>query len=148
MSRVFAVVSVVVAFAISCPGPSIAQEVQRTPIPSNHPLVGLWRIDVPGASCYELYRIKADGTTQVTSGQEAAESEFELSLSPSDRGFYKWVDKIVKDNGKPDCVGEVMQIGHVATNFILLHPSGERFMMCEAEDIKTCIGPFVRQKSI
>ncbi len=43
-------------------------------------------------------------------------------------------------------MGEVMQIGHEATNFIIFHQTGDQFLMCEAEDINTCIGPFIRVK--
>ena len=56
------------------------------------------------------------------------------------------VDRIVRDNGKKDCAGATMQIGHVATNYIRFHPSGNMFLMCEKEDINTCIGPLVRVK--
>ena len=111
---------------------------------ADHPLIGAWKITLPDGSCSETYIVHKDGTSLVTSAEEVAESEFELSDEPSERGFYKWVDKIVKDNGKKDCSGEVMILGHVATNYILLHPSKDKFLMCEAEDIKTCIGPFVR----
>ena len=125
-----------------------SQVVVKTPIPADHPLVGSWRIDVPGTSCHEIYSLRADGSMRVTSGSQQAESEFELSVRPSPKGFYKWVDKIVKDNGKPDCMGEIMEVGHVATNYIRLHLSGTKFLMCEAEDINTCIGPFVREESV
>lgn len=113
---------------------------------ANHPLIGTWRIDLPTLSCHEIYRIRANGTTLVTSGQEVAESTFSLSDRPTERGFYKWVDKITRDNGKKDCAGEVMEIGHESTNYIIMHPSGNQFLMCEEEDIKTCIGPFNRLK--
>ena len=111
---------------------------------ADHPLVGTWRIDIPSLSCYEIYRVHADGTTFVTSAEEIGESTFTISDLPSDKGFYKWVDKITKDNGKKDCTGEVMKIGHEATNYIIFNPSGDQFLMCEAEDIKTCFGPFIR----
>ena len=39
-------------------------------------------------------------------------------------------------------MGEVMQVGHEATNYILLHPSRPEFLMCEEERLDTCIGPF------
>ena len=111
-----------------------------------HPLLGTWKITLPDGSCSETYVFRRDGTTLVTSAEEVAESEFEVSDGPSEKGFYKWVDKIVRDNGKKDCSGEVMTIGHVATNYIILHPSKDQFLMCEAEDLKTCIGPFIRIK--
>lgn len=138
---------VAIAVAVS-PSLGLAQTVTRSPLPADHPLVGTWRIDLPQVHCHELYQVKADGTTQVTSGQQAAESEFELSVRPSPKGFYKWVDKITRDNGKPDCMGSIMEVGHVATNYILFHPTEKKFLMCEAEDIRTCIGPFVRQEGI
>ncbi len=125
-----------------------AADLARAPLAPDHPLVGTWKLDLPSVGCYELYEILADGTTRVTSGEEAAESETELSAKPSSKGFYKWVDKIVRDNGKPDCMGATMELGHVATNYVLLHPSGTEFLLCEAEDIKTCFGPFVRQSGI
>jgi hypothetical protein len=123
---------------------SPAQDFQRQPLPFNHPLIGAWRIDVPGTACHEVYTIQPDGTTQVTSGQQVAESEFVIDLKPSPRGYYRWVDKLVKDNGLPDCMGSVMTVGHEATNFIILHPSRPEFLMCETEDLSSCIGPFRR----
>ena len=121
-----------------------AQEVKRTPLPASHPLIGSWRIDVPGTSCHEIYTVKTDGTMSVKSGAQAAESEFEIPLEPSVNGFYKWIDKITKDNGKPDCMGSIMEVGHVATNFIILHRNKREFLMCESESLKSCIGPFKR----
>lgn len=123
---------------------ALAQTVTRTPLPASHPLVGTWRLQVPRTQCHEIYQIKADGTTSVTSAAQAAESEFEMDLEPSPNGFYKWVDRITKDNGKPDCMGSIMEVGHVATNYLLLHPDKKRLLMCEKEDVKTCIGPLVR----
>jgi hypothetical protein len=146
MSRFIAALTAVAALSLVCSGQAFSQDVKRTPIPSRHPLVGEWRVEVPGTDCHELRRIKPDGTFQVWSGQETSENEFEISASPGKSGFYKLVDKIVKDNGKPDCMGEVMQIGHVATNFILFAPSGDKFMMCEEADINTCFGTFIRQR--
>ena len=83
----------------------------------------------------------------VTSGAQTAESEFEIDLVPSANGFYRWVDKIVKDNGKPDCMGGIMQVGHVVTNYIIIDRSGKGFLLCEQERLDTCVGPFRRQGS-
>ena len=143
--RVSRAITTIAACCLLATPSARAQEVKRTPLPSSHPLIGSWRIDVPGTNCHEIYNIKADGTMSVTSGAQAADSEFELAFEPSAKGFYKWVDRIVKDNGKPDCMGEIMQVGHVATNYIVLHRSGKEFMMCEEERLATCIGPFRRQ---
>jgi hypothetical protein len=127
---------------------ALADDVVRTPLPSEHPLVGTWRIDLESVQCHETDDLRADGTTRVSSAEEISESEFEISLSPSPQGFYKWVDKIIKDNGKPDCPGSVTEIGHVATNYVILDPSGKMFLLCTTEELKRCIGPFVRQEGI
>ncbi len=120
----------------------------RTPLRADHPLIGAWRISLPPAGCQEVYYVQADGVLRVTSGAQVAESEFQIPAQASRQGFYKWVDRITRDNGKPDCMGSVMAVGHIATNYILLHPSGAQFLMCEKEDIRSCIGPFVRDEGI
>ena len=138
----------IIAASLVAVTPAFGQQVKRSPLPKDHPLIGTWRIDVPNTNCFELYTVNQDGTTNVTSGEQKAESEFEMSSKPSPKGFYKWVDKITKDNGKKDCMGEVMSVGHVATNYITVHSSGKMFLMCEKEDVNTCIGPFKRQQGI
>lgn len=125
-----------------------AQSVTRRALPDDHPLIGQWRFEVPDTPCHELYDIRADGTTRVTSGREVAESEFDMSHRPNPQGFYRWIDRLVKDNGLPDCTGEIAKPGQVSTNFILLHRSGDQFLMCEDESLEACIGPFVRQDPV
>jgi len=133
---------------IALPPPAHAQTFRRTPLPVDHPIVGTWRIEVPGRRCHEVYYVRSDGTARVTSGKQIAETEFEISSSPSANGFYRWRDRIVTDNGGIDCMGESSEVGHEATNFIRLHPSGNRFLLCEQENINTCIGPFIRQDDV
>jgi hypothetical protein len=125
-----------------------AEEVQRTPLPASHPLLGTWRLDLPDVGCFEIYSLRANGTKRATSRLEIGESIFSLSAYPNRNGFYKWVDKIVRSNGKPDCMGEVSEVGHVATTYILLHPDGDQFLLCFEQNLNTCIGPFVRQDGI
>lgn len=122
-----------------------AQDVIRTPLPPDHPLLGTWRIDLPDRNCFEEYELRADGTKLSQSGEERNESEFSLSAEPSARGYYKWVDKLVKTNGKPDCSGNEGEAGHVAVNFIRLHPSKEKFLLCAGEDFKRCFAEFYRK---
>jgi hypothetical protein len=114
------------------------------PVRPDHPLVGAWRIEIPGLGCDEVYSIRANGTTLVTSAAEVAESEFVLADQPSTNGFYKWTDRITRDNGKHDCAGQVTEVGRESTNYILMHPSGNAFVMCAAEDNKSCMGLFLR----
>lgn len=68
-----------------------------------------------------------------------------ISQAPSPKGFYKWTDRITKNNGKPDCSGANTPLGHVAVNFVRLHPSGQRYLLCEAEDMKSCYAEFYRK---
>jgi len=125
---------------------SLAQSVTRTPLPAGHPLIGVWRIDLPNG-CYEEYEVRNDGRKLSRSGEERNESEFEISLVPSMRGFYKWTDKITNGNGRPDCGGSTTEIGHVAVNYIRLHPSGQRYLLCKAEDMNSCFAEFRRTSS-
>lgn len=122
-----------------------AQEVARTPLPGTHPLIGVWRIDLPDMKCFEEYDVRADGTKHSQSGKERNESEFTISLVPSPKGFYKWVDKITKNNGQPDCSGHNTKVGHVAINYIRLHPNGQWLLLCEAEDMNSCFAEFYRK---
>lgn len=130
--------------AVACA--AMAQSVVRTPLPPSHPLVGTWRIDLPNG-CYEEYDIRSDGTKLSRSGEERNESDFEISLSPGEKGFYKWTDKITKANGRPDCGGSITALGHVAVNYIRLHPNGQRYLLCQAEDLSSCYAEFRRTSS-
>jgi hypothetical protein len=122
-----------------------AQEFSRTPLLANHPLLGTWRIELPATKCFEEYELRADGTKLSMSGNERNEAEFMISAIPSVKGFYKWTDKITKNNGEPDCSGSYTQMGHVAVNYVRIHPSGFRFLLCEAEDMNTCYAEFYRK---
>jgi hypothetical protein len=116
------------------------------PPAAHHPIIGVWRLTLPEARCHETYRFRGDGTSLVTSAHEVSESEFAIPATPSEKGFYKLEDKIVKDNGKQDCSGEVMKVGTTVTNFLRFHPSGDLFLMCASESMEACIGPFERVK--
>jgi hypothetical protein len=111
---------------------------------ASHPLLGIWVLSIPQLGCSETYHFRGDGTTLVKSADEVSESEFTVAEKPSVKGFYKLEDRVVKDNGKQDCSGEVMQIGTRATNYLRFHPSGARFVMCRDESMEACIGPFER----
>jgi len=131
-------------FAVSLlAGAPLASAAPPAPAPS-HPILGIWKLALPTLRCSETYRFRGDGTTLVTSAEEVSESEFSIPDKPSDKGFYKLEDRIVKDNGKKDCSGEIMQVGTRATNFVRFHPSGGLFLMCTDESMEACIGPFER----
>jgi hypothetical protein len=114
------------------------------PLRPDHPFIGIWRITLPDGSCSETYRVRGDGSTLVLSNQEVAESSFVIADQPDKQGFYKSVDTIVKDNGKPDCSGQITKPGRSVTNYLLFHPGGDLFLMCVERSMERCIGPFVR----
>ena len=116
------------------------------PPAADHPILGIWKLTLPDGSCSEVYRFRGDGTTLVTSAEEISQSEFNIPAKPSAKGFYKLEDRLVKDNGKKDCVGQIMKAGATATHFIHFHPSGSLFVMCVAESLDACIGPFRRMQ--
>ena len=89
--------------------------------------------------------MRTDGTKLSRSGEERNESEHSIALLPSSKGFYKWTDKITKNNGKNDCSGSLTKLGNVAVNYIRLHPSRHRFLLCEAEDMQSCFAEFYRK---
>lgn len=122
----------------------LAQPLQAAPPAASHPILGIWRLTLPDGSCSEIYRFRGDGTSLVTSNEEVSESEFSIPAEPSAKGFYRLDDKVVKDNGKQDCSGSVTKIGSKMTHFIQFHPSGSLFVMCIAESLDACIGPFRR----
>lgn len=118
--------------------------VLAAPVRTDHPIVGTWRFELPDGSCHEMYRISAEGTALITSAAEIAETEFDIDDQPDGEGFYLSNDRIVKDNGKKDCTGEVTAVGHVIQAFIVFHPSNNMFLMCQKRDMGSCIGPFIR----
>jgi hypothetical protein len=114
------------------------------PPDASHPILGIWKLTLPDGSCSEIYRFRGDGTSLVTSAQEVSESEYIIPAEPSANGFYRLDDKITKDNGKPDCSGGIGKIGSKVTFFVHFHPSKSLFVMCKAESLEACIGPFRR----
>jgi hypothetical protein len=122
----------------------LAPPLQAAVPAASHPILGIWKLTLPDGSCSEIYRFRGDGTSLVTSYQEVSESEFSIPAEPSAKGFYRLDDKVTKDNGKKDCTGGITKIGNKVTHFVHFHPSGLLFVMCVAESLDACIGPFRR----
>ena len=100
---------------------------------------------MPDGSCAETYRFRADGTSVVTSGEEVAETEFRITPKPSRKGFYEWVDTIVKDNGKKDCAGPDHRRRSQDHDVHPVRPGrAQRFIVCQAESHDACFGPLRR----
>ena len=123
---------------------ALAPRAMAAPPAPGHPILGIWKLTLPDGSCSETYRFRADGTTLVTSAAEISESVYTIPAQPSARGYYKLDDKVVKDNGKADCIGAITKPGSQMTHFVLFHPSGSLFVMCADESPESCIGPFRR----
>ena len=124
----------------------LAPPLMAAPPVASHPILGIWKLTLPDGSCSEIYRFRGDGTSLVTSNEEVSESEFTIPAEPSAKGFYRLDDRVVKDNGKLDCSGGVTKIGSKVTHFVHFHPSGALFLMCMAESLDACIGPFRRMQ--
>ncbi|MCC7327071.1 MAG: hypothetical protein IT521_09740 [Burkholderiales bacterium] len=114
----------------------------------DHPFIGTWRLTIAQLDCTESYAFLRDGTSHVTSADEVSESQFEISAKPSAKGFYRWTDKIVRNNGKQDCSGRVTAPGGSVTQYVLFHRSGNIFFVCRQERRDTCFGPFIRQRGM
>lgn len=114
------------------------------PVAANHPIVGSWSFTPEDGACTEVYHFRADGTSLVTSADEIAQSEFEITDAPSAKGFYRMVDTIVRDNEKRDCTGQITKPGSQTTNYVRFDPSREMLIMCEAETVDRCFGPLHR----
>lgn len=151
--RVFAGLLLWSVFSAEVLADSLADSLAEAPVPAaappaalsaTHPILGIWRLAVPETSCLETYRFRADGTTLVTSAAERSESAFTIPNDADADGFYRLEDRVTKDNGQPDCSGNVMQPGASATRFIRFHPSGKMFLMCAEAAMDACIGPFQR----
>jgi len=114
------------------------------PVAPKHPLLGSWKFTLPGNGCVEAWLIKPDGTSFVTSGDEVVETQLDVSDRPDARGAYRWVDKVVKSNGRTDCGDSVTPVGTVGTNYIRFDPTGDRMALCHDEALRECIGPYLR----
>jgi hypothetical protein len=128
---------------ILCAAFTAAHATPEAPRPG-HPLVGIWELRVPDAACTEIYRFRGDGTALVTSRQEVSESEYHVRAEPDAEGFYALDDRVIKNNGKEDCIGETVKAGAAVRNYLRFHPSGDMFLMCFQETMGSCIGPFRR----
>ncbi len=134
--------------ALAAAGGAGAQTAKPHRIAKDHPILGGWTYEAPDGTCTETYLFRPDGTTVVTSGQEIAESTFEISARPDANGFYKWTDRLVKDNGKEDCSGEVTTAGKVVTNYVLFSPARDQFIVCAQASLDACFGPLRRAQGM
>jgi hypothetical protein len=105
--------------------------------------VGTWTLSLTGATCRETIEFFADGTAHVVSGSEDSISGYAIAEIPKPAGSYVWFDWILKNNGKPDCLGNLTPVGDRAINYLLPIPSGG-YMLCSTADGHGCIGVMSR----
>jgi hypothetical protein len=118
--------------------------VTSTGLRADHPMLAAWSLTRSDDGCAETYRFDRSGHSLITSADEVAQSNFTLSDQPSAKGYYKWVDTLVKDNGRKDCWGQVTKPGKTTTRYVMMNPAKDRFIVCTAEDGRQCFGPFVK----
>lgn len=145
LSQLTSVAAVMLA-ALTATSGVFAEESASTPVSSTHPLVGKWRFDIRHLNCFEEYDVRADGIRSAVSGEERNESVYFIPPYPDAAGFYRFTDKIVKNNGKPDCFGSFTPVGDIATTYIVFHRDENQFLLCLEPSFDKCVGPFVRTK--
>jgi hypothetical protein len=136
MLRILAVLTA----SLACLGAAAA------PLQTDHPLVGTWEFKLPNG-CVERMTVLQNGHVLAVSGAENDESEAEIADQPDARGFYKWRDRILSNNGRPDCGDTLTPVGDVSVVYVRLEASGDRFHVCLG-DAKgdPCLGPYIRQR--
>jgi hypothetical protein len=105
--------------------------------------VGTWSLSLRGATCHETIEFLADGTAHVVSGSEDSVSGYAMAKLPKPDGSYVWFDWILKNNGRPDCLGHLTSVGDKAINYLLPIPSGG-YKLCSTADGHGCIGTMSR----
>lgn len=124
--------------------PALAQDLRAAPVPPSHPLLGAWRVELPAPSCVEEHTLRGDGTRSSLSGEERNDAVFELAAQPSPQGYYRWVDRVERGNGRPDCGGGVAALGKVMVHFARLLDDGKRFLLCADQRLESCFATFHR----
>lgn len=121
----------------------VGEAVAGPPVP-DHPILGAWTFTIPNSHCSETYEFRPDGTLLTSSGEARSKRVYEIAASPNPKGFYRLMDRVIRENGKLDCFGEPTEPGVSAIIFIRFSASGNSFVACEAESPDNCIGPLKR----
>ncbi|MDE2419629.1 MAG: hypothetical protein KGO49_00410 [Gammaproteobacteria bacterium] len=100
--------------------------------------VGTWKLDLQN-HCTETYYVVNNYSTLVTSGEEVSSSFYTLSAKPSDKGFYKLVDRVTSNNGLKDCAGHITPHGDVSTAYLQFNELKKTAEMCPDESGAKCL---------
>jgi hypothetical protein len=110
-----------------------------------HPIVGTWNWQLFGGRCLETLQYRAGGVMLSTSGDAVTEWRYTLDATPGVTGFYKVLETSVRQNGKKDCSGDVVdEAGTESEKFIQLSPAKDRLLVCKTESLAACYGPLQR----
>lgn len=114
-----------------------------------HPIVGTWNWQLYGGKCAETLQYRADGVMLSTSGDAVTEWRYTLGTAPGEapgvKIFYKVMETSVRQNGKKDCSGDVVdEAGTEVEKFIQLSPAKDRLLVCKTESLTACYGPLQR----
>ena len=127
-------------------GVLVAAGLAAAPPPPDHPIIGTWRLWLPGSACIETYEYRADGTAHTLSAAEETDTQYEISAAPDARGVYVLKDTVKKTNGKPDCSGHLTPVAEPIT--LYLAPLRGGLLMCFDPALQRCIGPMLKVKPL
>jgi len=110
-------------------------------------IVGKWIWTRPDTKCVETQEYRADGTLSVVSGEEKTTNTYVLAPEATANGFHKLTVKTVKDSGGKDCFDSDKDgTGITVTHYVMIHPKGNKLMLCHEDSVDHCIGPYQRAK--
>ncbi|WP_309683363.1 hypothetical protein [Polaromonas sp.] len=93
----------------------------------------------------ETWQYRANGSRQLSSGDELTQAGYEISAKPSLLGFYRLVETVTQSSGKPDCAGDLHEApGDSVTRYIQFSPRQDQLIVCREESLKACFGPLKR----
>jgi hypothetical protein len=111
----------------------------------NARLTGVWSwTDMQ--QCTESYEYRADGSGQVSSGDERTDVRYTLSPEPQEGDFFRLDVTIQHNSGGKDCLGESGDdAGETYTVFVTFQPDENTHLVCYQPDFTRCFGPLRRQ---
>ena len=122
-----------------------AQPVSDAPSLAAHPVVGTWSWPGFSGKCVETFQYRPNGTLLSTSGDAVVEWTFETTVHASEKGFYKVTEASLRQNGKRDCSGDLVdEDGDLRIRYIQLSPMRDRMIVCQSESLSACFGPLGR----
>lgn len=110
-----------------------------------HPIVGTWSWVVFGGNCTETLQFRANRTMLGTSAEEVTEKRYEIAATPDEKGFYRLVETVTRQNDKKDCSGTLSAgPGEQTTRFVQFSPQADKMLVCQAAALSACFGPLKR----